>query len=911
MNALSLRCRYAFAPVSLSLIFVLGCVISSSICAQAQRTTAAEPLWASHSLHLQFSGEQPRPLSMTTGDFDEDGVNDLVIGYALSKGGSVAVLRGNLDAHAPQGRASWLAAGKHQYADPYVQSSQAISIDSRPNLMTSADVNGDGHLDLVFTAKGNSQIFVMFGDGKGSFSDPISTTVAGGVTALAAYRPGAPFLGQAILAGYGSKGMARLSILSYSSKVFAERASYDLPGNATAMTVADLDGDSTPDTAIVAGGQLLILHGKAALSGHDALTTVPINDVRSVAAGAFLFDRHEELQLSVLTTGGDVVTLAHEGFDSRPYTPHEIAQYRRGTVPQQQASPTGDAPWIEVDRKSVAGAYAPSGPAPILLRSRASGTGGDDLVILNSSQQQRTLISHSFLSSSRNPLNAAASPSDRVTSSSLASGSIVAAVSGPVSPDARDGLVMLSADSVSPEIALAATGNTFYVNTLSDNTGTTTDPSDGIRCTQGSGEICTLRDAITFANNDASANISSSASDTIMLPAGTYTLTQQAGAFDGNGNAVTHLEVFGPVTIIGDTSGGGTIINANNNDVVFAINPGLVGSLNGGVNPVVFDVALENLTIENGKNQNNLANSPTGNSDNVGGCINWDANGPGRLTITNSSIKNCTALWGEGGGIWAFSTVDGDSGVLTLNGSTVENNATSASGGGVFTAYPPVALSATNTSFSNNTASASVNPSNGGVGAGGGLSLTGRDLTSTPQTTLTNVTVDSNIADEDGGGILTNTGILLSGSTFENNSAGRWGGGLFSELLSPETLTTITSSNFQGNSATAAGGAIAVGPESASNGNRLQISLSRIAGNTSANGSGIAGSSPSATQPGAGAITSTENWWGCNGGPGAQQAAIRLHNSTWRPVIRLSPTRMRCSVCLPALPQLTKGIRSR
>ena len=93
MNALSLRFRYACAPVSLLLIFVLGCVISNSICAKAQRTIATEPLWANHSLHLQFPGEQPRPLSMATGDFDEDGVNDLVIGYALAKGGSIAVLQ--------------------------------------------------------------------------------------------------------------------------------------------------------------------------------------------------------------------------------------------------------------------------------------------------------------------------------------------------------------------------------------------------------------------------------------------------------------------------------------------------------------------------------------------------------------------------------------------------------------------------------------------------------------------------------------------------------------------------------------------------------------------------------------------------------------------------------------------------
>jgi hypothetical protein len=104
------------------------------------------------------------------------------------------------------------------------------------------------------------------------------------------------------------------------------------------------------------------------------------------------------------------------------------------------------------------------------------------------------------------------------------------------------------------------------------------------------------------------------------------------------------------VTIIGDTSAGGTFISANNNDEVFTINPGPYGSFNPSGNSYVFDTALDNLTIENGKNLNNPVNSTTGFYNNVGGCINWDASGPGNLTLTSSAIKNCTALWGRAAG---------------------------------------------------------------------------------------------------------------------------------------------------------------------------------------------------------------------------------------------------------------------
>src|ERR1700722_648101 len=322
---------YAFTRFQLFgiLIIALGWITLNQTYATGQRLISQDQSQQNRTLHLRFSGEQRHPVSMVAGDFDEDGINDLVIGYGLQKGGSLSLLRGNLDAHAPRTYESWLAAGRHQYSDPYLQGPKSIAVKTHPSLMVSADVNGDGHLDLVYATQGSTQLNVMLGDGKGNFSAPISTTLAGGVTALSAYRPGAPLMGQAILASYQLAQGARLSILSYHSNSFTTHANYPLPAAATAMSVANLDADQIPDTAIVAGGQLLILHGKNAISGRGAITTVPVSNVDSATTGQFLFDRHAQLQLSVLTSNGDVVTLAHQGFDPTPYTSQEIAQTRR------------------------------------------------------------------------------------------------------------------------------------------------------------------------------------------------------------------------------------------------------------------------------------------------------------------------------------------------------------------------------------------------------------------------------------------------------------------------------------------------------------------------------------------------------------------------------------------------------
>jgi CSLREA domain-containing protein len=402
---------------------------------------------------------------------------------------------------------------------------------------------------------------------------------------------------------------------------------------------------------------------------------------------------------------------------------------------------------------------------------------------------------------------------------------------------------MLSANSLSPEVSFATTGTSYYVNSTADNTGGSIDPSDGIRCTQGSAERCTLRDAISFSNSNGPANISGGKSDTIMLSAGTYVLSQQAGSFDSNNNALTHLEILGPMSIVG-ASASSTIIDGGANDEVFTINGGPYSSavLNPSGASYVFDVVFNNLTIQNGKNVNGSG------TNTVGGCINWDAFGNGNLTITNSVIQSCSSPIADGGGIWATSTDHGN-GTLTLSQDQFLNNSAGNLGGGLQIVPSQLSdsseatpnLSASNTTFSQNSA-----------GFGGGLSIEEPASTTAKTFTLANVTVNNNQALSGGtgaGGEIGNDGsgtilasLLIQTSSFVDNSiSGGLGGGL--HINSPGTTTTITSSNFQGNSA-GTGGAIAVDNDFGGKSSTLQISLSRIAGNTATNGSGISGGDP-------------------------------------------------------------------
>jgi hypothetical protein len=97
--ALTIRLKVqSFVLHSFSLRFLASFFILIAYAALGTSSSFGQPGHAagafrnSQQLHLQFSGEQ-QPLAMVTGDFDEDGVGDLVIGYATTKGGSIVVAR--------------------------------------------------------------------------------------------------------------------------------------------------------------------------------------------------------------------------------------------------------------------------------------------------------------------------------------------------------------------------------------------------------------------------------------------------------------------------------------------------------------------------------------------------------------------------------------------------------------------------------------------------------------------------------------------------------------------------------------------------------------------------------------------------------------------------------------------------
>ncbi|MDA9857481.1 GEVED domain-containing protein [Rubripirellula sp.] len=130
-------------------------------------------------------------------------------------------------------------------------------------------------------------------------------------------------------------------------------------------------------------------------------------------------------------------------------------------------------------------------------------------------------------------------------------------------------------------------------------------------------------------------------------------------------------------------------------------------------------------------------------------------NESGRLTLTNVTIEDNFAEYGDGGGLF------NDSGEVTLSRSTISGNRAITDGGGIATGAGRVDITD------------SLLAANQAAEDGGGLATT------TGQITLTNTTVSGNSADARGGGIQSDgAAVRLVNATVTSNTAGSQGGGI-------------------------------------------------------------------------------------------------------------------------------------
>lgn len=136
-------------------------------------------------LDSALTGDSARSLSLASGDFDEDGVPDLVSGYGGSSGGIITLHRGNVDALFPNSQQSEQHKKDGTFTElPFLTPASAFELPLQPELLGTGDFDADGHMDVVATTIGARSLSLLPGDGHGELRPARTIQLPGRVTAM-------------------------------------------------------------------------------------------------------------------------------------------------------------------------------------------------------------------------------------------------------------------------------------------------------------------------------------------------------------------------------------------------------------------------------------------------------------------------------------------------------------------------------------------------------------------------------------------------------------------------------------------------------------------------------------------------------------------------------------------------------
>ena len=265
---------------------------------------------------------EAQPSSLCSADFDEDGVPDLISGYATTTGGGIVTfLRGNVDSIYPNAPEAKQRKAEGTFTDaPFLSPAFVFSAPEAADFIGAGDFDGDGHWDVVTAARGSIKLYLMSGDGKGELRQTIRVELSGGVTAMAVgeinRRDGLDDVAVGVSDVKGSR------LLVFEGPQGALRASpetFDLPAQATSLALGQMDDSYEMDLAIASGHELMIVHGRDRKLSLDAKRQAEVrqaqisrrtfsSDLKSLTLGDFAGSHKPEI--AVLSGDGSVSLLS-------------------------------------------------------------------------------------------------------------------------------------------------------------------------------------------------------------------------------------------------------------------------------------------------------------------------------------------------------------------------------------------------------------------------------------------------------------------------------------------------------------------------------------------------------------------------------------------------------------------------
>jgi hypothetical protein len=397
--------------------------------------------------------------SAGSGDFDEDGVPDLVCGYASPIGGILTLHRGNVDSiypNAPDARQR--REGGRFTTAPFLSPARAFDSPELPELLGAGDFDADDHCDVVTARPGSNALWFYAGDGHGGFAEPRKLMPGGEVTALEVgeinRRDGLPDIVAGIRSPTGAKALVFESPLGAINAVPEEMA---LPAPATSLALGEIAGGYERDLAIAAGNDLIIIEGRDRRLSFEA--NLPPVERPIVSAKSFNF-KIKSLAIGNFSgdAGAEIAMLCDDGRVRANRNPAPASGKRRTTsLARWRTELLETDQWLRASK---------------LVPARVSSNPRDNLLVVEPGQHRVNIIDRQpEIASSKSRVSTRASSDGRTMISSLISDSEPAAVLPMrLNGNALSSLVVLNRGRSSPAIVFTTTA-TFTVNSTGDASG--------------------------------------------------------------------------------------------------------------------------------------------------------------------------------------------------------------------------------------------------------------------------------------------------------------------------------------------------------------------------------------------------------------------------------------------------------
>ena len=204
------------------------------------------------------------PLRLKAGDFDGDGIPDLVSCFAGADGALLTFQKGNVDSIFPNTEKAHLRRREGSFLDaPFHPVSQIVESAETPDFVATGDLDSDRKLDIVLARRGFSHFSYLLGRGDGSFEAARKRELPGEITAFASGEVNLRDGRVDLVIGVNSQEGPRLLVLqSPYGAVKAIPTSVELSKPASAITTGQFNEDLFMDVAFSMGDQLMLLPGR-------------------------------------------------------------------------------------------------------------------------------------------------------------------------------------------------------------------------------------------------------------------------------------------------------------------------------------------------------------------------------------------------------------------------------------------------------------------------------------------------------------------------------------------------------------------------------------------------------------------------------------------------------------------------